>query len=318
MRPTFADPKTDFVFKRIFGGRPSGAEPHKHLLIELLNALVELDDAHRIVDLTYLPPEKKVAVEELKLSIVDVHCTDVRGVHYVVEMQVLNVEGFEKRVVNNSSKTYVTQLRISENYPELEDVIGVTICDFELWPDPPDEEDGDRVPMLSRWRMREQHTGSQRGLDQIQYVFLELPKYRAGDTPEGIVDRWAYFFREAKNLEMIPPALDQEPFREALEVARVARFTPEEWNVYDRAKMAEQDARGALSLAEKQGRVRGLAEGRAEGAAAKLLLRLVEQKFGPPDETLVTRIRTATMEQILRWAEQMLTAENCEKVFRDP
>ncbi len=33
MRPTFADPKTDFVFKRIFGGRPSGAEPHKHLLI---------------------------------------------------------------------------------------------------------------------------------------------------------------------------------------------------------------------------------------------------------------------------------------------
>jgi hypothetical protein len=31
--PTFADPKTDFVFKRIFG-----AEAHKHLLIELLNA----------------------------------------------------------------------------------------------------------------------------------------------------------------------------------------------------------------------------------------------------------------------------------------
>ncbi|MCP4660824.1 MAG: Rpn family recombination-promoting nuclease/putative transposase [bacterium] len=309
MRPIFADPKTDFVFKRIFG-----TEPHKHLLIELLNALVELDDAHRIVDLTYLPPEKKVAVEELKLSIVDVHCTDVRGVHYVVEMQVLNVEGFEKRVVYNSSKTYVTQLRISEHYPELEDVIGVTICDFELWPDPRDEEDGHRVPsgrvpMLSRWRMREQHTGSQRGLGQIQYVFLELPKYRAGDAPAGIVDRWAYFFREAKNLEMIPPALDQEPFREALEVARVARFTPEEWSVYDRAKMAEQDARGALSLAEKQGRVRGQAD---------LLLRLVEQKFGTPDENLVTRIRTATLEQILRWAEQMLTTESCEEIFRDP
>ena len=38
-RPTFADPKTDFVFKRIFG-----SEPHKHLLIELLNALLELEE----------------------------------------------------------------------------------------------------------------------------------------------------------------------------------------------------------------------------------------------------------------------------------
>lgn len=38
-------------------------------------------------------------VEELKLSLVDVKCLDQRGRHYVVEMQVLNVEGFEKRVV---------------------------------------------------------------------------------------------------------------------------------------------------------------------------------------------------------------------------
>jgi PD-(D/E)XK nuclease family transposase len=35
MRPVFADPKTDFVFKRIFG-----SEVHKPLLIELLNALL--------------------------------------------------------------------------------------------------------------------------------------------------------------------------------------------------------------------------------------------------------------------------------------
>ncbi len=40
--------------------------------------------------------------------------------------------------------------------------------------------------------------------------------------------RWAYFFREAENFEVIPPALDQEPFREALEVARVANLTAEE------------------------------------------------------------------------------------------
>ncbi len=258
MRPVFADPKTDFVFKRIFG-----AEVHKRLLIELLNALLELDDEHKIVDLKYLTPEQHIPVEELKLSLVDVKCFDQSDRHYVVEMQVLNVEGFEKRVVYNVSKAYVTQLRTGEDYPELDDVVGVTICDFLLWPEPP-KEDGEAVPMLSRWRMQEQHSGAQ-ALSQVQYVFLELPKYGAGDKPEGLIDRWAYFFREAENLDVVPPALAGLPFREALEVARIANFTAEELEIYDQAKIAKQDARGALSLAERQGRELGRAEGLAEG-----------------------------------------------------
>ncbi len=260
MRPVFADPKTDFVFKRIFG-----AEVHKRLLIELLNAFLELDDEHRIVDLKYLTPEQHVPVDELKLSLVDVKCFDQSGRHYVVEMQVLNVEGFEKRVVYNTSKAYVMQLRTGEDYPQLDDVVGVTICDFHLWPKPP-QEGGEPVPMLSRWRMQEQHSGAQ-ALSQVQYVFLELPKYRAGDDPRGLIDRWAYFFREAENLDVVPPVLAGPPFSEALEVARIANFTAEELEVYDQAKIAEQAARGALSLAESHGREAGRAEGREAGRA---------------------------------------------------
>jgi len=251
MRPVFADPKTDFVFKRIFG-----TEVHKPLLIELLNALLELAGDHRIVDLEYLSPAQHVPVEELKQSLVDVKCLDQRGRHYVVEMQVLKVEGFEKRVVYNTSKAYVTQLRAGEDYPGLDDVVGVTICDFLLWSGPP-VQGGAPVPMLSRWRMQEQHGGAL-GLSQVQYVFLELPKYRSGDDPQGTIDRWAYFFREAKNLGVVPPALSQTPYREALEVARLAGFNAEELDLYDRVKIAEQDARGALSLAERVGREEGL------------------------------------------------------------
>jgi predicted transposase/invertase (TIGR01784 family) len=260
MRPVFADPKTDFVFKRIFG-----TEVHKRLLIELLNALLELDDEHRIVDLKYLSPEQHVPIDELKLSLVDVKCLDQSGRHYVVEMQVLNVEGFEKRVVYNTSKAYVTQLRTGEDYPQLDDVVGVTICDFLLWPEPP-QTGGPPVPMLSRWRMQEQHAGA-RALDHIQFVFLELPKYQAGDEPDGLIDRWAYFFREAKNLDVVPPVLASPPFRDALEVARISYFSAAELEVYDQAKIAEQDARGALSLAELHGRAAGRIAGLEEGLA---------------------------------------------------
>jgi predicted transposase/invertase (TIGR01784 family) len=254
MRPTFADPKTDFVFKRIFG-----AEAHKPLLLALLNDLLELDEAHRILDVQYLSLEQHVAVPELKLSIVDVKCTDAAGRRYVVEMQVLNVEAFEKRVVYNASKAYVMQLRQAEAYPTLCDVVGVTICDFMLWPEK--EPDGQyNIPMLSRWRMVEQHSGVP-GLPQVQYVFLELPKYARAADPQTMVEKWAYFFREALQLDAVPPPLAERPFRDALDVARTAAFTPLEWEAYERAKMAEQDARGALSLSRREGRAEGLAEG---------------------------------------------------------
>ncbi len=45
----------------------------------------------------------------------------------------------------------------------------------------------------------------------------------------------------------------------------MASFSAGELDLYDRAKIAEQDARGALSLAERQGREAGWREGFDEG-----------------------------------------------------
>jgi hypothetical protein len=177
------------------------------------------------------------------------------------------------------------QIHSGDHYEDLMDVVGVTICDFQVWPEPP-QAGGPPVPMLSRWRMQEQHGGA-RGLPEVQYVFLELPKYTAGAAPVTTVDHWAYFFREAENLEVIPPPLSADPYRSAMEVARTASFTPAEWDAYDRAKIAEQDARGMISLAEHQGEARGetrgLARGRAEGRAEGLaegLRRIVVEVCG--------------------------------------
>ncbi len=254
-RPTFADPKTDFAFKRIFG-----SEEHRDVLIAFLNDLLELDEPHRITRVDLLSPEQRPAVAELKLSIVDVRCTDVRGVTYVVEMQVLQVEGFEKRVVYNVAKAYVNQIRQGDTFPALNDVVGITICDFELWPD-----EGDRkIPMLSRWRMTEQRTGTP-GLGQIRLVFLELPKYDASRPPQTVIEKWAYFFREAKDLTVVPEVLSARPFRDALEAARVASFRVDEWDAYILARIAIQSEQAALAFAERRGRELGELRGRELG-----------------------------------------------------
>jgi predicted transposase/invertase (TIGR01784 family) len=254
-RPVFADPKTDFVFQRIFG-----SEDHKPVLIGFLNDLLELDDAHRIESVSLLPPEQRPKVSELKYSIVDVKCLDVRGTTYVVEMQVLNIEAFEKRVMYNVAKAYTNQLDTGQVYPDLDDVIGISICDFELWPRKKEFE----VPMLSRWRMQEQKSGT-RGLSQLQLVFLELPKYDDARQPQTLVEKWAYFFREAENLTAIPEALAHPAVLQALEAARTARFTTAEWDAYIAAGMAIQNERGALSVAHREGKEEGLREGKEEG-----------------------------------------------------
>jgi predicted transposase/invertase (TIGR01784 family) len=314
--PVFADPKTDVVFKRIFGD-----EARKPLLIALLNDLLDLKGARRIQSVRHFSLEQQVTLPKSKLSIVDVKCTTASGRRFVVEMQVLPVDGFEKRVVYNASKAYVMQLRSGEDYPKLCDVMGVTICDFKLWPKKIKGQ-GHKVPMLSRWHMQEQQSGH-RGLRQVQYTFLELPKYSAGKGPETLVDKWAYFFREAKNLEVVPPALSKGPFREALEVARRSTFTAAEWEAYERAKMAEQDERGAISLARQEGHKEGHREGHKEGHQSGLLegkrdtlLRLLSRaRIALSDEG---RARIAACEDATtldRWCENILGAKTIDEVI---
>ena len=170
------------------------------------------------------------------------------------------------------------------------------------------------MPMLSRWRMQEQHGGAL-GLSQVQYVFLELPKYASGNDPHGTIDRWAYFFRETKNLEMVPPALAVPPYREALEVARMAGFSAGELDLYDRAKVAEQDARGALSLAERQGQEAGLAKGREEGLAKGLLAVLRARGIAVPDAVREHILAQRDTERLERWLEKAAVAASVAEVI---
>jgi predicted transposase/invertase (TIGR01784 family) len=298
--PVFGDPKTDFVFQRIFG-----SDDHKTALIGFLNDILQLDEAHRVTSVTLLPPEQRPKVSELKYSIVDAKCVDAQGTTYVVEMQVFNVEAFEKRVVYNVAKAYTNQLGVGFAYPELDDVIGISICDFELWP----YKEAPNVPMLSRWRMQEQASGLV-GLPQLQLLFLELPKYNAGHDPQTFVDKWAYFFREAGNLMAIPDALRHPPLLDALEGARTARFNREEWDAYIAASMAIQNERGALSLARS--------EGRSEGQARAILALLAARGISVTNEVRGHIEACKDAETLDRWIVRAATAVSVEDVIAMP
>lgn len=106
----FINPKTDFAFKKIFGSSES-----KDILISFLNAMVYNSELV-IQDLEIIDPYLAPKVTGLKDTYLDVKAQLNTGEIVIIEMQVINVEAFTKRVLYNAAKTYSLQLDVGQGY----------------------------------------------------------------------------------------------------------------------------------------------------------------------------------------------------------
>jgi hypothetical protein len=265
-----------------------------------------------------LPSEQLPLVMGAKLSILDVRCKDRAGTQFVVEMQLIHVAGFINRVVYNGCKAYADQLKAGEPYTKLTDVVAISICDFELWPDAEqDTQKLPRVPMLSRWFMTESQSGTNRLL-QVQYAFLELPKLPKRKPDTGAL-HWAWLFVHAPELTEVPADLPPGPYREALALANEATFTPAELDAYRKVMDEIQQAReyGAAQRAEGDaaGFARGESAGIAKGKAAAVLAVLSARGL-PVSSEARARIEACTDVAVLdRWISRAATVASTEEVF---
>jgi hypothetical protein len=127
---------------------------------------------------------------------------------------------------------------------------------------------------------------------------------------------------QAKNLEVVPPALSEGPFLEALEIARKSTFTEAEWLEYERSKMAEQDERGRISLAHRQGEhkgeIKGRIEGRAEEAARSVLTALRVRGIAVPDAARERVLAEKDPARLERWLERAILAVSVAEVIDEP
>jgi PD-(D/E)XK nuclease family transposase len=313
----FADLKNDFVFRRIFA-------THPNILRGLLNDLLDRRDEEAIVSIEYLPSEQLPLVAGAKLSILDVRCKDRAGTTFVVEMQLIHVAGFINRVVYNGCKAYADQLRAGEPYTKLTDVVAISICDFDLWPDAEqDHQKLPRVPMLSRWFMMESISGNNRlpenksgtnRLLQVQYAFLELPKLPKRKPDTGAL-QWAWLFVHAPGLTEVPADLPPGPYREALELANEATFTPAEFEAYRKVMDEIQQAREYGAAQRAEGEAAGFAKGEAKGKAAAILA-VLSARGVPVSNEARAHIEACTNVAMLDlWISRAATVSSTEEVF---
>ena len=116
----YYDPKTDVVFKKVFG-------THKNLTISLLNAVLQLDGEKQIKDVEYLPSEILPLMGGKRSSAVDVRCQDSNGDYFIVEMQMYWSSDFLRRVLYNCAKVYASLYSKGEEHYKVKKVFSVNI-----------------------------------------------------------------------------------------------------------------------------------------------------------------------------------------------
>lgn len=252
----FLDVKTDFAFKKVFGSQQS-----KEILISFLNSMIYAGSVQKVADLKIVDPYTIPMLKGMKDSFVDVKAVLNDGTHVIIEMQVLNHKGLEKRILYNAAKNYSIQLEKGEDYTLLNPVIALTLVDFTMFPDI------DQV--MSRFKLIEKKTMIEYS-DDIEMIFVELPKFTASfDELQGIDEQWIYFVKHAGDMDCIPDNF-KAPLATAFSLIDESSMSLEELNAQHKRKEFIYIQKSSLELAEEQGMEKGIEKG-IEQVARNLL-----------------------------------------------
>jgi predicted transposase/invertase (TIGR01784 family) len=245
----FINPKTDFAFKKIFG-----SEQSHDILISFLNGIL-YDGEPVIADLEILNPYQAPRIRGVKDTYLDVKALLATGQTVIIEMQVLNVEGFEQRILYNAAKAYSIQLGVGDKYAMLNPVIALTITDFKMF--------SEFDAVISRFVLKEKEFLVDYPSCDLELVFVELPKFKLDlGQLNSLTDKWMYFLQHTRELESIPETMGTVPeIRQAFEVANQANLSRDELDELEHQLMFIQDQRGAIAFADKQGEKRGMEKG---------------------------------------------------------
>ena len=268
----FINPKIDFAFKKIFG-----SEDSKDILISFLNALI-YEEKPVIQDLEILNPYLAPKIRGVKDTYLDIKARikseDNSDRTVIIEMQVLNVEGFEKRILYNAAKSYSTQLASGQSYNLLNPVIALTITDFVMFPD--------LEKVMSRFVLKEKDYLIDYPIYDIELIFVELPKFKKQLSElKFINDKWLYFLTEARSLVQVPEIMAEVPeIKKAFYIANQANLSLDELEDQEKSEIFIQDQRGAITKAIKDGLQQGIQQGIQQNKLemARKMLNLIDDQ----------------------------------------
>ena len=234
----FADVKNDIAFRKIFGNSKK-----TNILISFLNAVLQLEGESKIASIRIENPYQFPRIAGEKASILDVKATEVSGRQFIVEMQVAEADGFDKRVQYYASRDYTMQLGKGDKYTKLNPTVFIGILNFSYFKG---------RDYLSYHSLLDEKTLEHR-LKDLRFAFIELPKFnKKSHELVDAIDKWTYFIKNAETLTIMPDNIEDEGLLDAYDEATTHKWSKRDLRAYDNAFIAEQDVIGITTLAVRR------------------------------------------------------------------
>lgn len=282
------DPKLDVVFKLLLTHEPA-------LLRDMLEGVLQ----RSIREVTILNPGILGELATDKGIVLDIRALLDDGSRANVEMQIRATPALPSRLVYYGARDYADQLGRGDGYHLL------TPTAVIVWQVNPLFPSLDRLHSI--FELRERHTNVSFG-EQLAIHLLQLSALPASPSNgyDPRVERWARFLM-ARNDAELDRLASEDP------IMALAKETLEKLSQDPDVRRLAREREDALELYEMD-----LVASRALGEAlgeAKVLLKLLGLRFGPPSEATRARVEAAAIAQLDAWVERVLTAETLDEVF---
>ena len=284
----------DFAFQWIFN--QPGREP---ILRSLLNAILHLHGADRIVEIQYLNPFNPARFEDRKKSIVDIKVKDELDRWYEVEAQVIRDPSFIERTAYYVATLYSSQAKRGEDFSQLTSATGISILNFRLFPQ------SQKVQEIFRFRNDD---GNIILKDTMTLHYLDLTRFnrKHPDELRTPLEKWLHMMKFSRAYAKMKVDLNKI-FPEDEEIA-MAITEHQKINADEELRRRMEDReREAFDMAVirgaafRQGKLEGKAEGFAEGMA-KIICRLHANDLSIEDIARNTGLEVCEIEKILSLA----------------
>jgi len=258
------NPLNDYLFLKVMGERGSEIQ-----LLGFLNAVLGRTESNMLVSVEII--ENRILSAEsigAKSSVLDVRAMLEDGTRVNIEVQLRNLNNFDKRSLFYWSKEYTKGIKSGQDYAYLPTVININIIDFEFL---------ETENFHTVFHLKEDKESNLILTEILEIHFINMVKWRKCgniDIANEPLHRWLTWFDKNSPAELIEEVAKMDKAIMAANERQIY-FTndDEEIRAYEMREMALMDERARISYAtnegltqgRKEGRIEGLTEGRIEG-----------------------------------------------------
>ena len=253
----------DILFKIVFG-----TQQNEPILRALLNALLGYSGVDRITRVDLINPFNEKNYSDERGVVLDIKAQDGKGRFYNVEVQVESEFRYVERSVYYASELLASQLQKGQSFTQLAPTIGISLVDFDLFPDQDD---------LHSTFVLYDVTHQRKLSDILEMHYIELKKFNES-KPHALrtpFEKWLHIlkyadFYQSLSSELPPELQEEEGIDMAVDAMNRALARDDVRELIEARLKFQRDQATRLEVALQQGIEKGRQEG-VQHVALRLL-----------------------------------------------